>query len=356
MSPLATVNYLEKRNTLTEKHSTQLRMPAEWERQSAIWLSWPHNRETWPENLDAAQNEFIDLVATIAPAQPVFVMAAGDVLRLARRRLGSIANVTFVDIPTNDAWARDYGPTFVIDSNQHLVAVNWYYNAWGGKYPPFDDDQKAARRMAEFLGIDFVALDFCFEGGAIEVNDNAVMLGTRSCSLDPNRNPNISLEQVEKVLGENLGVQTLIWLSGDAIEGDDTDGHIDQLARFTDRETIVYAWSDNPNDPQAVGLTQNLDDLRSELAAAELEHYRLIPLPIPGPLEYCQRRIPASYCNFLITNDLVLVPQYGEPEDAQAIDILTPLFPARAVVGLPSMNLSVGLGSFHCLSQQQPAV
>ncbi len=331
-------------------------MPAEWERQAAIWFSWPHNLETWPHNLAAAQNEFVELVTMIAPTQPVFVMAAGDELQAAEERLGSISNMTLVSIPTNDAWARDYCPTFVIDSNNQLVAINWHYNAWGGKYPPFDEDQKVAKRVADYLGIQCISPGFCFEGGAIEVNDDAVLLCTRSCAFDPNRNPNVSLAQVEKLLRDHLGVRALIWLSGDAIEGDDTDGHIDQLARFTDRQTIVYAWSDDPGDLQSPGLTQNLDDLKSELNAVELGHYRLIPLPIPGPIEYCERRIPASFCNFLITNELVLVPQFGVPEDLKAIDILKPLFPTRRVIGSPSKNLSVGLGSFHCLSQQQPAI
>jgi agmatine deiminase len=340
---------------LTKYDERKYRMPAEWERQSAIWLSWPHNIETWPENLAAAQNEFVKLVNTIATTQPVFVMAASDVLAEADRHLGPTGNVTLVDISTNDAWARDYAPTFVIDSNNQLVAIDWHYNAWGGKYPPFDDDQKVAKRVADYLDIESVSTDFCFEGGAIEVNDDAVFLCTRSCALDPNRNPKVPLEQVEKVIRDHLGVRTIIWLSGEAIEGDDTDGHIDQLARFINRETIVYAWSDDPSDPQTVGLAQNLNELTSQLVATGLGHYRLIPLPIPAPVEYCKRRIPASYCNFLITNELVLVPRFGVPEDAKVIEILTPLFPHRRVIGLDSRNLSVGLGSFHCLSQQQPA-
>lgn len=330
-------------------------MHAEWERQSAIWLSWPHNIETWPENLAAAQHEFVELVAAIAQTQPVYIMAAGDALRPASHGVGAIANVTLVNIPTNDAWARDYAPTFVSDLNNRLVAVDWHYNAWGGKYPPFGDDQNVAKRVAAYLGIECVSLDLCFEGGAIEVNDVDVLLSTRSCALDPNRNPNTPLAKIEELLCDYLGAQKLVWLSGAAIEGDDTNGHIDQLARFTDCETIVYAWSSDPSDPQTPGLTQNLDDLKQQLSAGGLGHFRLIPLPIPRPILYCNRRIPASYCNFLITNELVLVPQFEVPEDALALKTLTPLFPTRHVIGLNSINLSVGLGSFHCLSQQQPA-
>ena len=333
-----------------------LRMPAEWEHQSAVWLSWPHNIETWPENLPAAQDEFSALVRSIASSQSVYVMASGEALRSAKSRLGSVSGVTLVEIETNDAWARDYAPTFVESDQKQLIALDWHYNAWGGKYPPFDADQKVASQVAGYLTIKCIKPALCFEGGAIDVNGEGVLLCTKSCALDPNRNPGMSLQQIEEILANHLGASKIAWLSGDAIEGDDTDGHIDQLARFTDAQTIVYAWSDDPADPQLSGLRKNLEDLESELARLGLDDFRLIPIPIPGPIEYCGRRVPASYCNFLITNEIVAVPQFGVPEDAKAMEILGPLFPNRKLVPLLSNNLSVGLGSFHCLSQQQPAI
>ncbi len=332
------------------------RMPAEWEQQSSIWLSWPHNIETWPKNLEAAQIEFRKLVEAIAASQPVNILVGSEQLAAARERL-ALENVCFVEIPTNDAWARDYAPTFVKKFEEgaepKLVAIDWHYNAWGGKYPPFDQDQKVARRVAEHLGIQFVSPGLCFEGGAIEMNESGVLLSTKSCALDPNRNPDVNTEQVEQIFGEFLGAKAVLWLSGDAIEGDDTDGHIDQLARFTNDSTIVYAWTDDKQDGQYGGLAQNLKDLKNGLDKHGLE-YRLVPLPIPAAMEFCDRRIPASYCNFLITNNAVLVPKFDVPEDEIALRILQPLFPNRTVVALPSKNLSVGLGSFHCLSQQQP--
>ena len=164
-----------------------------------------------------------------------------------------------------------------------------------------------------------------------------------------------SIEQADTLLSKHLGTTKHVWLSGGAIQGDDTDGHIDQLARFVDDQTIVYAWSENESDPQRAGLEKNLYDLNQGLKDHELGPYRLIPLPIPAPIELFGRRIPASYCNFLITNDLVIVPQFNQPEDETTIEILTPLFKSRKIVPLDSLNLSVGLGSFHCLSQQQPA-
>lgn len=337
----------------------QPKMPAEWRPQSATWLSWPYNIETWPDNLEAAQSEFISFIRTIAASQPVSLMASGAPRAIAEQKLSSIPasirnNITIIDIPTNDAWARDYAPTMVDNKQGGLAAIDWNYNAWGEKYPPFDKDQDVARRVSEHLGIPRQSPDICLEGGAIEVNDSGILLSTRSCALDPNRNPNLTIAQIETTLHQCLGTTHLIWITGTAIDGDDTDGHIDQLARFTDDETIVYASTDHADDPQRQPLQKNLDDLQSGLSRLGLSHYRLIPIPIPASIEFQGRRIPASYCNFLITNELVIVPQFDRPEDQQAVQILRPLFPGRDVIGLPSLNLSVGLGSFHCLSQQQP--
>ncbi|MDA8563822.1 agmatine deiminase family protein [Mariniblastus sp.] len=335
---------------------TCYRMPAEWQPQAATWVAWPHNTDTWPHNLAEAQSGFIELVQTIARCQKVFVLCGGPALQQARKAFpASNSNVVLVDIPTNDAWARDYAPTFVVDeADRQLIALDWHYNAWGGKYPPFDQDQQVAKKVAEHLRVECVSPKLCFEGGAIEINQSGVVLSTKSCALDPNRNAERSLEQVEQTLIESLGAKSVIWLQGDAIEGDDTDGHIDQLARFTDDNTIVYAWSEDKTDPQAARLQQNLTDLRSGLASIGREDARLIPLPLPEPVYFRDMRLPASYCNFVITNQQVIVPQFKTASDQRAMEILGPLFPDREVIGLPSHHLSVGLGSFHCLTQQQP--
>ncbi len=333
-------------------------MPAEWERQAGMWVAWPHNADTWAHNLNEAQREFVTLVRTIARCQRVFVLCGGSGFQRARKAFppqGS--NIVLVDIPTNDAWARDYAPTFVQDqTNGELTAIDWHYNAWGGKYPPFDKDQQVAKKIAQYRQIKCISPDLCFEGGAIEINESGLLLSTRSCALDPNRNAVRSLEQIEQTLIENLGATSVVWLTGDTIEGDDTDGHIDQLARFADNNTIVYAWSDDADDVQAAGLRQNLDDLRAGLALTRRTNVQLIPLPLPEPVRYREMRLPASYCNFLITNNQIIVPQFGVRSDQQAMEILTPLFSDREVIGLPSFHLSVGLGSFHCLTQQQPGI
>jgi len=256
------------------------------------------------------------------------------------------------------SWARDYAPTFVVGSDRKLVAIDWDYNAWGGKYPPFEDDQKVAAKIADGMKIDVLRPGLCFEGGAVEANGAGVVLSTISCAGDVNRNEGQQadlLKRFEAAFAQYLGAKHTVWLAGDAIEGDDTDGHVDQLVRFTNATTLVYAWCDADNS-QYPSLSQNLADLKAGLDKLET-NFHLIALPIPAQsIDFFGRRVPASYCNFLITNELVVVPQFGCPEDKQALEILTPLFPDRYVVGLPSRNLAVGLGSFHCLSQQQPQV
>lgn len=333
---------------------SRFRMPAEWEPQAATWVSWPHNVETWPTNLNEAQSEFVRFVKAIAQSQPVNVMAPYRELPTVTSRLENISNVSVCDIETNDAWARDYAPTFVKDvGTNELVAVDWYYNAWGEKYPPFESDQQVAKKVADHLGVRHLAGGLCFEGGAIEVNENGVLLTTESCALSPSRNAGMSQRNVESILRERLGCREIVWLPGDVNEsktlhGDDTDGHIDQLARFVDNDTIVHAWA-NESDSRHAALAANVAALREQLPDV-----KLVPLMLPEPFEFCDRQIPASYCNFLITNGAVMVPTFDVPQDALAVEVLSSIFDGREIVSLASRNLAVGLGSFHCLSQQQP--
>jgi len=338
------------------------RMPPEWHPHTATWLAWPHNRETWPENLPQAQEEFWQLVVTIAEDEPVSIVADLSQVEteseLRRRVSGQPGtNIRLVDIPTNDAWLRDYGPTFCLDSSgRRLAAVDWKYNAWGGKYPPFDADQQLVTRLLEQdlapAGCLHVRSELCLEGGAIEMDAAGLLLCTSSCALNPNRNPGRDRATVTEHLQQTLGAAAVIWLRGDSLTGDDTDGHIDQLARFTPTGSILYAWADAP-DPHHVGLAGNLDDLQQSLRLANIRK-ELVPLPLPEPVRFQGVQLPASYCNFYITNRSVLVPQFGVPQDGTALEIIRPHFPDHQTVGLPSRNLLVGLGSFHCLTQQQP--
>jgi len=330
-----------------EAHS----MPAEWQPHAATWLSWPYNADTWSQNLELAQAEFRQLVEAVARFEPVNLMIGNlD----ANQLKFDPPNVRLVPIPTNDAWARDYAPTFVKSPSGKLKSIDWFYNAWGGKYPPFDLDQNVAQAVAEILDIENVKVDFCLEGGALEINDHGTLITTRSCALAKNRNGDCSQQHVEVLLRKHLGAQNIVWLPGDAIEGDDTDGHIDQLARFVDDTTFVHAWTVSDNDPRRPAIARNIDALKAAMATID-PSCRFVPLPIPDPIYYCDLTVPASYCNFLIVNGGVIVPQFDQPEsDANAVAILSSCFPDREIVPLPSKNLTVGLGSFHCLSQQQP--
>lgn len=336
---------------------THLIMPAEWLPHEATWLSWPRNRDTWPKNLDQAQAEFVLLAQIIAADEPVRVMAgSGEDFSEATRALQHIDNLQIIPIQTNDAWARDYAPTFVVDKdNAELVAIDWFYNAWGGKYPPFEDDQKVAESVAHHVGARHHNVDLCLEGGAIEIDEEGTLFCTRSCAFDLNRNPDLSPEEIERRIFEAIGAQRVIWLTGDALIGDDTDGHIDQLARCTPGGRILYAWTDDENDPQHAGLAQNLADLEAGLKANGLAR-ELLPLPLPSPVFVNDVQIPACYCNFYITNGSVIVPTFGVPQDDIAAQIIESQFPGRKLVQSPSVNLTVGLGSFHCLTQQQPRI
>jgi len=333
---------------------SHFRMPAEWEPQTATWVSWPHNVETWPTNLKEAQAEFVLFVNAIAQGQPVNVLATRRELPTVKPIFENVSNVNVLEIETNDAWARDYAPTFVKDAESNeLAAVDWYYNAWGGKYPPFESDQQVAKKVADRLGVRHLAGGLCFEGGAIEVNEDGVLLTTESCALNSNRNAGMSKRDVESILRERLGCRQIVWLPGDvgesrAIHGDDTDGHIDQLARFVNNDTIVHAWAEE-SDSRHDALAANVAALRRQLPDV-----KLVPLMLPDPFDFCDREIPASYCNFLITNEAVIVPTFDVRQDAMAVKVIESLFSGREVVSLASRNLAVGLGSFHGLSQQQP--
>jgi agmatine deiminase len=346
------------------------RMPAEWHRHRATWLAWPYNPETWPDNLAAAQAEYVRLAETIALGETICVIASGPALEQARARLGHIANAEFLDIPTNDAWIRDYGPTFVIREDGKVAAINWRYNGWGEKYPPFDHDIRVAERIAAKAGVADFATDVVVEGGALEINANGDLLTTISCLLNSNRNPlpgirepeaQVDIEVYEQfqdglssMLAGMLGAASITWLSGAEIAGDDTDGHIDQQVRFAEDDCVLVVRGHGPDDPQDRDFLVTVNELR-ETFNSRNQPLQGLDLPLPPPRILHGRQIPASYLNFYICNYGVIVPQFDNPlSDARAIDIIKAAFPGRRIIGLPSLNLTVGLGSFHCLTQQEP--
>jgi agmatine deiminase len=332
------------------------RWPAEWEPQASIWLSWPRNPATWPGKFEPVPAEYALFAQAIAEFEPVHILAGGDLLAQAKSLVGHVPNITLHDIATNDSWCRDHGPSFLVGKNLPPALVDWEYNAWGGKYPPFDLDNQVPAAIAKFTGRKRFTPGIVMEGGAIETNGQGVLLTTESCLLNPNRNGALSREAVESYLRDFLNVQKILWLRGGEVAGDDTDGHIDQLARFVDPHTIVCATCDDPEDENYAPTQQNLLELQQFTDLAD-QPFNVIPLPLPAPLSFDGQRLPASYCNFLIVNQGVIVPQFGDTvADAQAISILQSCFPDRAIRGAPSLDLVWGLGSFHCLSQQEAAV
>lgn len=333
------------------------RWPAEWEPHAATWLAWPHNRKSWPGKFEPVPSQFAGLVRTIAEVEPVHVLAGiGDVMANAQELVGNCPNVTLHSIRTNDAWCRDHGPTFLVASPDVPAAlVDWEYNAWGAKYPPFHFDNDVPRQIAEYQGRRRFAPGIVLEGGAIEGNGCGTLLTTESCLLNPNRNPDLSRADLERILADNLGVRHFLWLRDAELAGDDTDGHIDQLARFVNPRTVVVASEDNPNDDNYEPL-QSIQRQLTHLTDQDGRLLEVVQLPLPSPRYFEDQRLPASYLNFYIANGLVVVPQFDDPEgDARAIRILQGLFPDRLVTGLPSLDLVWGLGSFHCLTQQEPA-
>jgi len=344
------------------------RWPAEWEPQASVWFSWPRNPATWPEHFGPVPVEFAQFVRLLAEYEPVNILAGGrEVMEQARLLVGDFRNVTLHDIPTNDAWCRDHGPTFLTVARHSVTGsrdgvagydlppalIDWEYNAWGGKYPPFDLDNQVPRKIAELQGRRRFVPGIILEGGAIDGNGCGTILTTGSCLLNPNRNSHLSRQQMEGYLRDYLGAKKILWLTGGEIAGDDTDGHIDQIARFVNPTTVVVSSCDDPNDDNYEPSRQNLRELEA-MTDQNGSRLDVIPLRLPPPLFCDGQRLPAAYCNFLIANGVVVVPQFGDPADDEAIRTLRPLFPDREVRGSPSLNLIWGLGSFHCLSQQEP--
>jgi agmatine deiminase len=334
-------------------------MPAEWEKQAAVWLSWPHRRSTWPGLFREIGPAFARFVAAISHFEPVHLNAARDLhpraLQLCRAAGADLGRVVLHNHPTNDAWCRDHGPIFVRHRGTGEVAVtDWRYNAWGGKYPPFDRDDRIPSRVARALRLRRFANDMVLEGGSIDVNGRGLLLTSEQCLLHPNRNPHLSRGGIERHLREQLGVRRVLWV-GEGIVGDDTDGHIDDIARFFSPHGIVHVVERNRRDPNyriLAALRERLEGLRSGSG----HRFTLVELPMPAPFGFQGQRVPASYANFLVINGAVLVPTFRQPRrDARACAILGECFPGRAVIGVDCYHLIWGLGSLHCLSQQPPA-
>lgn len=335
-----------------EHNRADYHWPAEWEPHEATWIAWPHNRDTWPGNFEVIPARFSELVRTLAQFEQVNILAGGDkTFECAKRHVGNVDNVTLFEIETNDAWVRDYGPTFLQSTSDAPAAlVDWKYDAWGQKYPPWEKDQAVAAQIAHRFGYRIISPRIILEGGSIEGNGRGTILTTDSCL--PRRNPGMDFVQIEKCL-EEIFDSKILWIRGAPIAGDDTDGHIDQLVRFVNTNTVVVAVEDDPSDENYEALRQMQQELQS-MTNAGGESLKVVPLPMPRPVVLQGQRLPASYANFYIANGAVIVPQFEDEADGVAVGVLSTLFPDREVIGLDATDIVLGLGAFHCLTQQQP--
>jgi len=335
------------------------RMPAEWEPHAATWLSWPRREGiSFPDSFDEVLPALREMVGALTESESVCINVVNGAHEAeARAVLDSLPRqecITYYEIPTNEPWCRDHGPIFLTrDFDPRLAIVDWDYNAWGNKYPPFDMDEVVPTRIAELLEVPVFYPKTILEGGSIEVNGAGALLTSESCLLNKNRNPNLSRDEIEKRLRDFLGVNEILWL-GDGIEGDDTDGHIDDLARFVSENKVVTVVEENSDDANYKPLQENLARLREmKVGGRKLD---IEVLPMPKRIVREGMRMPASYANFYVANKVVLVPTFADPADKMALSVLEKCFPDRRVVGIDCRELIWGLGTFHCLTQQQPAV
>jgi agmatine deiminase len=340
------------------------RWPAEWEPQQSVWLGCPHDASLWPIDLEPIWDVFADLIAELAAVQRVDLLvqnadvkaqAEARLLEGRKRRRTNESDVVFHFIPTDDSWLRDTGPIFLnrnADGRVEQAAVGFDFNGWG-KFQPFETDAKVAERIAMVTQTPLHQRRVIFEGGAIDGNGAGAVLTTESCLLNENRNAAMTKSDYEDLLRECLNTNQLIWLAG-GLYNDHTDGHVDVVSRFVGPTTVVSMWADDRNDPSRAMLEEN--ERRLKAVKIDGDPLRIVHLPMPGPVEFAGKRLAAGYANFVLANELIIVPTYNCDADTSASKILEGLFPDRRVVGLCADELLKGGGAFHCLTQQQPAV
>jgi agmatine deiminase len=363
-------------------------MPAEWHRHSATWLTWPKDPETWPDRVPQVEEIFLQMMAALAPNETVNLLVDDEEAEASVRRRCAISgaeNVRCHQIRTVDSWIRDYGPNFIVSDKLQFVADSgneplaklddklkfvgqrpghglayndWIFNAWGNKYEELKKDDTIPARLESLLKAPRFEPGIVMEGGSIEVNGAGCVLTTEQCLLNPNRNPDLTKDEIEQCLKSHLGVEKVLWL-GEGIVGDDTDGHIDDIARFVAPNVIVCAVEDDPQDANYKILQNNLGRLQT-MTDVKGRPFEIVTLPMPGVV--CgtstgapdRDRLPASYANFYIANNVVLVPVFGDTNDARALEVLQRVFLDRRVIGINCEPLVWGMGTIHCVTQQQP--
>ena len=348
---------LEGGSSLSTPAQLGYRMPAEWEPHVGTWLTWPRREGiSFPDLYDRIPPILAAMVRALAEDEGVFINVwdatmEAEVRSVLTQHDALNDRVEFHHHPAYEPWCRDHGPVFVVNTSQRAV-LNWGYNAWGEKYPPYDLDNAVPEHIASVRGLPCFTPDMILEGGSIEVNGQGTLITTESCLLNPNRNPALDRTAIEQRLSDYLGVRKVLWL-GEGIAGDDTDGHVDDLTRFVDAQTVVTAVEPDSQHPNHPPLQVNLQRLQA-MCTQDGDSLRVIELPMPEPVLDQGERLPASYANFYIGNRTVLMPAFGQSRDADAQAILQQCFPSRRVLPLDSTDLIRGLGSFHCLTQQEP--
>ena len=335
--------------------------PAEWHNHTATWLSWPHKEESWPGKIETIYKPYCQFIKEVSIGEFVCINVVNEQMKTFAINHLIQANVDLTKIkffihPTNDAWCRDHGPAFLINPNafNKKIVVDWGYNAWGNKYPPYDLDDIIPTLIGNQYNIPVYHPGIVMEGGSVDFNGKGTILTTKACLLNENRNPTLSQKDIEDYLYNYYGAEQILWL-GDGIVGDDTDGHIDDITRFVNEDTVVTVVEENKSDDNYLLLKENLDTLHT-LRLLNGKQLNILELPMPKAVKYEGQRLPASYANFYIANNVVAVPTYRDKNDDKALSILTTCFPNKKVVGIDSTEIIWGLGSWHCLSQQEPAV
>ncbi len=335
--------------------------PPEWIKHEATWLSWPHKEESWPGKIDKIYPVYSEFVKLLAKSEKVRInvndeAAKASAISHLEQAGADLTQVEFFFHPTNDAWCRDHGPAFLINpkADKKKVIVDWNYNAWGNKYPPYDLDDVIPTLIGKQFDIPVFNPGIVMEGGSVEFNGKGTVLTSTCCLLNPNRNPQLNQSQIEKYLFDYYGMEQVLWVN-EGIVGDDTDGHIDDTVRFVNEDTVLTVVETDVNDENYTLLQDNLKDL-NKMRLLNGRQLNIIELPMPDAVVYDGMRLPASYANFYISNKHVIVPTYRCSKDDIALEVIAKCFPEREVAGLDSTDIIWGLGSFHCLSQQEPLI
>ena len=335
--------------------------PAEFAPHIATWLSWPHKNESWPGRIKMIYPSYAQFIKELSHGEQVNInVTDGDMENFAFRTLCEagvdLSRITFFHHPTNDAWCRDHGPSFLVNPSSPVkkVIVDWDYNAWGNKYPPYDLDDAIPTLIGRYLNIPVFHPGIVMEGGSVDFNGKGTLITSTCCLLNPNRNPHLNQDRIEQFLYNYYGVDQILWID-EGIVGDDTDGHIDDTIRFVNEDTVIAVVEENKQDENHALLQGNLKQLQ-KMRLLNGKQLNIVEMPMPRELIYEDQRLPASYANFYIANRAVIVPTFRCDKDDRALAIIRQCFPDREVIGIDSTEIIWGLGSFHCLSQQEPAV